>query len=230
MDRLDIWLNAQRGWRRLAVIGVSSYMPTVCLGFCVMGFWILGVSSSLPPMPVAGIVAIALLAIPAAVGLGSITAVAFDKTGTLTQGTPQLTDVETLDEGTVVEVEDLEEELDGGVLLELEALADGAGGVEHDADTQWEIGLLSELHDGRGRTAVIEQAEVFALEAGDEFALLVGDREDEIDFVDLNLDGLGGLVLIGKRRCGGLLTGSRNGGVCRGLSCRLSGCRRCLGG
>jgi heavy metal translocating P-type ATPase len=30
--------------------------------------------------------------------LGSITAVAFDKTGTLTQGTPQLTDVETLDE------------------------------------------------------------------------------------------------------------------------------------
>src|ERR1700733_5960727 len=30
--------------------------------------------------------------------LGSITAVAFDKTGTLTEGTPQLTDVETLDE------------------------------------------------------------------------------------------------------------------------------------
>ena len=30
--------------------------------------------------------------------LGSITAVAFDKTGTLTLGTPQLTDVETLDE------------------------------------------------------------------------------------------------------------------------------------
>jgi heavy metal translocating P-type ATPase len=30
--------------------------------------------------------------------LGSITALAFDKTGTLTQGTPQLTDVETLDE------------------------------------------------------------------------------------------------------------------------------------
>jgi cation-transporting P-type ATPase J len=30
--------------------------------------------------------------------LGSITAVAFDKTGTLTQGTPQVTDVETLDE------------------------------------------------------------------------------------------------------------------------------------
>ena len=79
MDRLDIWLNAQRGWRRLAVIGVSSYMPTVCLGFCVMGFWILGVSSSLPPMPVAAIVAIAILAIPAAVGLGSIMAVIYSR-------------------------------------------------------------------------------------------------------------------------------------------------------
>ncbi len=65
-------------------------------------------------------------------------------------------------------VEDLEEELDGGVLLELEALADGAGGVEHDADAQGEIGLLGEAEDGGGRAAVVEQAEVLALEAGDE--------------------------------------------------------------
>ena len=35
-------------------------------------------------------------------------------------------DVEAFDEGAVVAVKDLEEELDGGVLLELEALADGA--------------------------------------------------------------------------------------------------------
>ena len=79
MDRLDTWLNEQRGWRRLAIIGVSSYMPTVCLGFCVMGFFILGFSSSLPPMPVAAIVAIAVLAIPAAVGLGSIMAVIYSR-------------------------------------------------------------------------------------------------------------------------------------------------------
>ena len=79
MDRLDTWLNEQRGWRRLAVIEVSSYMPTVCLGFCVMGVCILGFSSSLPPMPVAAIGAIALLAIPAAVGFGSIMAVIYSR-------------------------------------------------------------------------------------------------------------------------------------------------------
>ncbi len=62
-------------------------------------------------------------------------------------------DVEAFDEGAVVAVEDLKEELDGGVLLELEALADGAGGVEHDADAQGQIGLLGEAEDGDGGTA-----------------------------------------------------------------------------
>jgi hypothetical protein len=79
MDRLDTWLNAQRGWRRLAIIGVSSYMPTVCLGFCVMVFCILGFGSSWPPMPVAAIVALAVLAIPAAVGFGSTLAVIYSR-------------------------------------------------------------------------------------------------------------------------------------------------------
>ena len=73
-------------------------------------------------------------------------------------------DVEAFDEGAVVAMEDLKEELDGGVLLELEALTDGAGGVEHDADAQGKIGLLGEAEDGGGRTAVVEEAEVFALE------------------------------------------------------------------
>jgi hypothetical protein len=79
VDRLDTWLNAQRGWRRLAIIGVASYMPTFCLGFCVSGFCILAFSSSLPPMPVAAIVAIAILAFPAAVGFGSIMAVIYSR-------------------------------------------------------------------------------------------------------------------------------------------------------
>src|SRR6202008_1773430 len=83
-------------------------------------------------------------------------------------------DVEAFDEGAVVEVEDLEEEFDGGVLLELEALADGAGGVEHDADAEGKIGLLLEAKDGDGRMAVVEEAEVLALEASDEVAFLVG--------------------------------------------------------
>ena len=132
-------------------------------------------------------------------------------------------DVEAFDEGAVVEVKDLEEELDGGVLLELEALADGAAGVEHDADAQGEIGLLGEAEDGEWRTAVVEEAEVLTLEAGDELALLVGDGEDEIDFVDLDADGLGGLVLIGRGRRAGLLVRGLVGGLCCAARLRAAG-------
>ena len=98
-------------------------------------------------------------------------------------------DIEALNEGAVVDVQHLEEEFDGGVLLELEALADRAGSVEHDADAEGEIGLLLEVLYGCGWGAVIEQTEVFAMEAGDEAAFLIGDGEDEIDFVDLDFDG-----------------------------------------
>ena len=73
MDRLDTWLNAQRGWRRLAIIGVATYAPIACLVFACLGFFSL-LSSSGPPVPVGAAVAIAVLAVPAAVGLGSITA------------------------------------------------------------------------------------------------------------------------------------------------------------
>jgi hypothetical protein len=73
VDRLDTWLNAQRGWRRLAIIGVATYAPIACLVFACLGFFSL-LSSSGPPVPVGAVVAIAVLAVPAAVGLGSITA------------------------------------------------------------------------------------------------------------------------------------------------------------
>ena len=106
-------------------------------------------------------------------------------------------DVEAFNKGAVVAVKYLKKELDSGVLLELEALTNGTRGVEHDADTQRKIGLLGEAEYGKRRTAIIEQAEVLALEAGNELALLVGDGEDEIDFVDLDFDGLGGLLLRG---------------------------------
>jgi hypothetical protein len=79
VDRLDTWLNAQRGWRRLAIIGVAWYWPTVCLGFCVSGFCTLAFSSSWPSMPALAIVAIAILAIPASVGVGSIMAVIYSR-------------------------------------------------------------------------------------------------------------------------------------------------------
>jgi len=141
-------------------------------------------------------------------------------------------DVEAFDEGAVVAVEDLEEELNGGVLLELEALANGAGGVEHDADAQGEVGLLGEAEDGGGGAAVVEEAEVFAPEAGDELTVLVGDGEDEIDFVDLDLKGGDGLVdlRVGLAGLGGslcsccrLLRGRCSAGLRRWCGCR---CRR----
>ena len=98
-------------------------------------------------------------------------------------------DVEAFDEGAIVEVEDLEEELDGGVLLKLEALADGAGGVEHDADAQRQIACEGEVADADGRAVIVEQAEVVLLEVGDEVAFFIGDGEDEIDLVGLYADG-----------------------------------------
>ena len=64
---------------------------------------------------------------------------------------------------------------------------------------------------GFRRTPIVEQAEVLALEPGDEAALLVGDGEDEIDFVDLDLDGRDRLVL------------STGGWLCARCG---SGCRR----
>jgi hypothetical protein len=121
-------------------------------------------------------------------------------------------DVESLDEGAVVEVEDLKEELDGGVLLELEALADGARCVEQDADSQGEIGLLGEAEDGEGRPAIVEEAEVLTFETGDELALLVGDGKDQVDFVDA--EAKGGADVLVLRSCCRLLGG--RGGLCCG--------------
>src|SRR6202012_5842277 len=74
---------------------------------------------------------------------------------------------------------------------------------------------------GGGGTAVVEEAEVFALETSDELTVLVDHREDEIDFVDLNVNGGDGLFALWacgltsgrglsgslRRSCGRLLSG-----------------------
>jgi hypothetical protein len=78
VDRLDTWLNAQRGWRRLTIIGVATYAPIACLSFACLAFFSL-LSSSGPSVPVRAVVAIAVLALPAAVGLGSITAMIYSR-------------------------------------------------------------------------------------------------------------------------------------------------------
>ena len=72
--------------------------------------------------------------------------------------------------------------------------------------------MLGEAEDRKRRTAVVEEAEVFALEAGDELTVLVDDGEDEIDFVDLDLKGGDGLVdLWGVRGLWGVWGGSLAG-------------------
>ena len=58
--------------------------------------------------------------------------------------------------------------------------------------------------DEDGEAIVVEQGEVTLLEVGNVVAVLVGDGEDEVDFVDADLDG-GGLV-------GGLIAGLLRGG------------------
>jgi hypothetical protein len=70
VDRLDTSLNAQRGWRRLAIFGMAWYLPIFLIAFCVVVF-------PGSPTPVLAVVAIAILALPTAVGLGSIMAVVY---------------------------------------------------------------------------------------------------------------------------------------------------------
>jgi len=101
-------------------------------------------------------------------------------------------DVKAQDEGAVAAMQYLTQELDGRILLELEARANGAGGVQHDAYAEREIGLLCEVEYCDRRTAVVEQAEVLAFEAGDEAALFIGDGKDEVYFVCLNFDSCDG--------------------------------------
>ena len=142
--------------------------------------------------------------------------------------------VKAFHEGAVVGVQHLEQEVGGSLLLKLEALADGAGGVHHDADAQRQVGLLLEAADGLRRAAVVQQAEVLLLQAGDEVAVLVGDREDQVDLAGEDGDprlgrwrAFAGLQLV--RRVGvagggrsGLRRG-RGGGLARCLRWRLGG-------
>ena len=77
MDRLDTWLNAQRGRRRLVLIGISWYLWAVLLGFsayAVVSSWASLSGASWTPVPIVAVVAIAVLAVPAAVWSGSMAA------------------------------------------------------------------------------------------------------------------------------------------------------------
>nr|AOS95181.1 beta-ketoacyl synthase active site-containing protein [uncultured bacterium] len=54
-------------------------------------------------------------------------------------------DVKALDKGQISAMKYLAQELDCRILLELKPLPDRTGGVDHDTDAEWEIGLLSEV-------------------------------------------------------------------------------------
>jgi hypothetical protein len=73
VDRLDTWLNAQRGRRRLAIIAIAWYISGVLIG--LSAYIVVANSSYLAgaawtPMPTVAIVAITVLAAPAGVGIG----------------------------------------------------------------------------------------------------------------------------------------------------------------
>ncbi len=75
-----------------------------------------------------------------------------------------------------------------GLLLEGEDVHLAAGGVEQDADGEGEVLLLGEVL-GLLELLVLEDAAVALVEIGDE-AVLVADREVDVNQVDLNLEGL----------------------------------------
>jgi hypothetical protein len=49
VDRLDTWLNAQRGWRRFWLLWLNLYPIAMCLGVITMGWQ--GLTGSEPPGP-----------------------------------------------------------------------------------------------------------------------------------------------------------------------------------
>jgi len=96
--------------------------------------------------------------------------------------------VEGHDEGFVFAVaEDAEEEVVGGVLLELDAVADAVGSVHEHANTQRQIGLFAEIADVLGNV-VVEDFEVLLVERGDQLVAAVEDSEEDVHKIDLDGD------------------------------------------
>lgn len=69
MDRLDAWLNAQRGWRRLVLTVMAEYPLTIALGYVAR--LIIAFESPISTLDSA---AIAVLALPGAIAVGSLMA------------------------------------------------------------------------------------------------------------------------------------------------------------
>jgi len=85
--------------------------------------------------------------------------------------------------------EDSEEKIDGGVLLELDAVADAVGSVQQDADAEGEIGLFAEITDFLGSLSS-KIFEVGFFQRRDELVAAVQHGEENVDEVDGDDDGL----------------------------------------
>src|ERR1700693_1971651 len=75
-------------------------------------------------------------------------------------------------------------EIDGGVLLEFQALAYAVGRIQHHADAQRKIGRLAE----RGNfllDIIVERLEIFLIQIGDEFFVLGHHAEQHFHQVDV---------------------------------------------
>ena len=88
------------------------------------------------------------------------------------------------DKGLVVLPPDrLFQKLDGRFLLELEATAHRFAGVDQQADLQGQIRLAAEAEDLFRWLAVVQNLEIVFLQILDVVAVLVGDGENQVDFV-----------------------------------------------
>ena len=99
----------------------------------------------------------------------------------------------------------VKQEIERGVLLETQALADAVRGVEQEADAQGQIRLAAEGIDGL-RGAVVEHSEIFFLQIGDELLAFIHDGELHVHQV-----GGGGDSGRGRARLRGRLLDRRRG-------------------
>ena len=91
------------------------------------------------------------------------------------------------------------DEVDGGLLLEAEAVADAVAGIDQDGNAERQITFRGELLDGL-RPLVLDHLEIVFGEIGNELAFLIGDSKEHVDAVDFQDD-----TGIGRLDAGGFL-------------------------
>ena len=117
----------------------------------------------------------------------------------------------------------LEQEFCRGLLFKLESGADRGTRINEQADTQRQVGLLGKVVNLGRWHLVVKQRKVFGLQVIDEFAMLIRDREDQVDLIDAGLENVAATVILRCGLCGSCLGRSLlrrvpgGGGTCRGV-------------